>query len=61
MANGSDEVLNNLIRAFANEGDEVAFVYPSYSYYATLAEAEGARVKNFGLTDAWQLADSKRV
>src|SRR5512138_3734967 len=50
MANGSDEVLNNLIRAFAAEGEEIAYVHPSYSYYATLAEVQGARVRTFGLT-----------
>ena len=50
MANGSDEVLNNLIRAFAGEGEEIAYVHPSYSYYATLAEIQGARVRTFGLT-----------
>lgn len=49
MANGSDEVLNNLIRAFASEGEEIAYIHPSYSYYATLAEVQGARVKTFGL------------
>jgi len=42
MANGSDEVLNNLIRAFAAEGEEVGYVNPSYSYYGTLAEVQGA-------------------
>lgn len=57
MANGSDEVLNNLIRAFAGEGEEIAFVHPSYSYYATLAEIQGARVRTFGLTDNWELVD----
>ena len=51
MANGSDEVLNNLIRAFAGEGEEIAFVHPSYSYYATLAQIQGARVRTFGLTE----------
>jgi len=51
MANGSDEVLNNLIRAFAAEGEEIAYVHPSYSYYATLAEIQGARVRTFGLTE----------
>ncbi len=29
MANGSDEVLNNLIRACADEGDEIGYVHPS--------------------------------
>ena len=57
MANGSDEVLNNLIRAFAGEGDEIGFVHPSYSYYATLAEIQGAKVRTFGLTDDLRVAD----
>jgi histidinol-phosphate aminotransferase len=57
MANGSDEVLNNLIRAFAGEGDEVGYVHPSYSYYATLAEIQGARVRTFGLTPDFRIAD----
>ncbi|WP_225073408.1 histidinol-phosphate transaminase [Desulfuromonas sp. CSMB_57] len=57
MANGSDEVLNNLIRAFAGEGEEIAYVHPSYSYYATLAEIQGARVRTFGLTDDFRIRD----
>jgi len=56
-ANGSDELLNNLIRAFAGEGEEVAYVHPSYSYYATLAEIQGANIRTFGLTDDFKLAD----
>jgi histidinol-phosphate aminotransferase len=57
MANGSDELLNNLIRAFASEGEEIAFIHPSYSYYATLAEIQGATVRTFGLTDDLLIAD----
>ncbi len=56
MANGSDEVLNNLIRAFADNGEEIAYVHPSYSYYATLAEIQGARCRTFGLTDDFRIA-----
>ena len=56
-ANGSDELLNNLIRAFAGEGEEVAYVHPSYSYYATLAEIQGAKIRTFGLTADFKLAD----
>jgi histidinol-phosphate aminotransferase len=56
MANGSDEVLNNLIRAFAGEGEEIGFVHPSYSYYATLAEVQGATVRTFGLTRDFRIA-----
>jgi histidinol-phosphate aminotransferase len=55
MANGSDEVLNNLIRAFAGEGEEIAYVHPSYSYYATLAEIQGAKIRKFGLTDDFRI------
>lgn len=57
MANGSDEVLNNLIRAFAAEGEEIGYVQPSYSYYATLAEIQGARVRTYGLTEDFRIAD----
>jgi histidinol-phosphate aminotransferase len=57
MANGSDELLNNLIRAFAGEGEEIGYVHPSYSYYATLAEIQGARVRTFGLTPDFRIAD----
>ncbi len=57
MANGSDELLNNLIRACAGEGEEVAYLHPSYSYYATLAGVQGARVKTFALTDKGEIKD----
>ena len=57
MANGSDELLNNLIRTFVGEGEELAFVQPSYSYYATLAEIQGATIPTFSLSEDWQLVD----
>ncbi len=57
MANGSDELLNNLIRAFADPGDEVAFVEPSYTYYSTLVEIQGATPRSFGLDANLNLAD----
>ena len=50
MANGSDEVLNNVIRACVSEGEEIGYIHPSYSYYETLAEIQGARVRTFTLT-----------
>ena len=59
MANGSDEVLNNLIRAFAGEGEEIGYVHPSYSYYSTLAEVQGATVRTFGLTEAFRIAGGR--
>jgi histidinol-phosphate aminotransferase len=56
-ANGSDELLNNLIRACAGEGEELGFVHPSYSYYATLAEIQGAKFRTFGLGDDLRIRD----
>ncbi|MFH1029225.1 MAG: histidinol-phosphate transaminase [Pseudomonadota bacterium] len=55
MANGSDEVLNNLIRACAGQGQDVGYVHPSYSYYATLAEIQGAAVCTYGLADDFRI------
>jgi len=55
MANGSDEVLNNLIRACAAEGEEIGYVYPSYSYYSTLAEIQGVVACTYGLTDDFRI------
>jgi len=56
-ANGSDELLNNLIRAFVGEGERLAFVHPSYSYYGTLAEIQGAEIDHFGLDEEFRLVD----
>ncbi len=55
MANGSDELLNNLIRACVGEGEEVAFLHPSYSYYATLVEVQGGIVRTFPLTEQGEI------
>jgi histidinol-phosphate aminotransferase len=55
MANGSDELLNNLIRACAGQGQEVGYVHPSYSYYSTLAEIQGAVVCTYGLSDDFRI------
>ena len=55
MANGSDELLNNLIRACAGEGEEIAYLHPSYSYYATLAEVQGAQIRTFALTESGEI------
>ena len=56
MANGSDELLNNLIRACAGEGEEIAYLHPSYSYYATLAEIQGATIRTFALGEDGRIA-----
>lgn len=48
-ANGSDEILNNLLRAFVEPGEVVGFLEPSYSYYATLAAIQGATCQGFAV------------
>ena len=40
--NGSDELLALLVRAFVEPGESIAYPYPSYVLYETLAEAQGA-------------------
>ena len=55
MANGSDELLNNLIRACVGEGEEIAYLHPSYSYYSTLAGIQGAQIKTFALQESGKI------
>jgi len=45
--NGSDELLAMLFRAFVAEGESIAYPYPTYVLYETLAHAQGARIISF--------------
>lgn len=40
--NGSDELLNIIIRSFAGEGDKIAYPHPTYGYYKPLIDIQGA-------------------
>jgi histidinol-phosphate aminotransferase len=42
--NGSDELLAVVTRAFVGPGDTVAYPYPTYLLYETMAEIQGARI-----------------
>ncbi len=42
--NGSDELLAMLFRAFVGEGETIAYPYPTYVLYETLAHAQGAKI-----------------
>lgn len=42
VGNGSDEILALLVRAVVDPGERVAFPDPSFSYYQTLAQIQGA-------------------
>jgi len=53
-ANGSDENLTILMRSFVDAGEQIAYPYPSYVLYETLAEIQGANVARLPLTPGWQ-------
>ena len=44
--NGSDELLAVLARAFIDPGDVVAYPYPTYVLYETMARIQGARIES---------------
>ncbi len=52
-ANGSDENLTILVRTFVDPGELIAFPYPSYILYETLADLQGARHERLPLNDDW--------
>ncbi|MCA9053168.1 MAG: histidinol-phosphate transaminase [Planctomycetaceae bacterium] len=52
-ANGSDENLTLLLRTFVDPGDLVAYPYPSYILYETLAEIQGAEHARLPLKSDW--------
>ena len=49
--NGSDEALECCFKIFINRGDKVAILFPSFSYYYTLAGIYGAKVKKIELRE----------
>lgn len=51
--NGSDEVLTILMRTFVDPGETVAFPYPSYILYETLAALQGATSNRLPLNKDW--------
>jgi histidinol-phosphate aminotransferase len=52
-ANGSDENLTLLLRSFVDAGDLVAYPYPSYILYETLADIQGAAHERLILNPDW--------
>jgi histidinol-phosphate aminotransferase len=53
--NGSDELLVMLLRACVETGESVAFPVPTYSLYAALALAHGARVETHPFAAGYSL------
>lgn len=62
-ANGSDENLTLLVRAFADPGDLITAPYPSYILYDTLAQIQAARYERLLLRPdwSWDLAACRRL
>jgi len=52
-ANGSDENLTIITRSFADGSDLIAFPYPSYILYETLADIQGTRHMRLPLEADW--------
>lgn len=52
-ANGSDENLTLIVRAFADPGDLICAPYPSYILYDTLAQIQDARYRRLLLRSDW--------
>lgn len=51
--NGSDEILTILTRSFAGPSDQIAYPYPSYILYETLADLQGVRHERLLLEPDW--------
>ncbi|MBR4597161.1 MAG: histidinol-phosphate transaminase [Opitutales bacterium] len=47
VGNGSDDILNLIMRAFGGEDLKVAAMSPSYSLYPVLAKMQGAQLEEF--------------
>lgn len=52
-ANGSDENLTILVRTFVEAGEQIAYPYPSYVLYETLADIQGAKCARIPLRSDW--------
>ncbi|MEE2657941.1 MAG: histidinol-phosphate transaminase [Candidatus Latescibacterota bacterium] len=51
VGNGSDELLNVLLRCYAGRGDAVVYPTPTYPYYAKLIALQDARPMEVALDD----------
>lgn len=53
--NGSDDILNIILRAYLDPGDVLAFPEPTYSLYRVLAAIHGAQVVPVPWAPGWRL------
>jgi histidinol-phosphate aminotransferase len=62
-ANGSDENLTVITRSFCDAAETIAYPYPSYVLYESLAQIQGCNVVRLNLNSDWQWnsADAARL
>lgn len=53
-ANGSDENLTIITRSFCDANETIAYPYPSYVLYESLAQIQGSHVVRLKLNSSWQ-------
>jgi len=53
IGNGSDELIQNLMQVFCNEGDTIAFPDPSFAMYSIIAKGMGLKVQTYPLNSKW--------
>lgn len=53
-ANGSDENLTIITRSFCDADQSIAYPYPSYVLYESLAQIQGSQVVRLRLNSQWQ-------
>jgi len=51
LGNGSDEIIELIVRAFVRPGQQVVFSNPTFIFYAKVAQAAGARIVEVLLRD----------
>lgn len=56
--NGSDDILTICTRAFVGQEQLIRLSYPSYIFYKTLAEIQGARAEEIHFQADWSLPDA---
>ena len=59
--NGSDELLNVIIRSFAGEGDKIAYPHPTYGYYKPLIDIQGAEAVPVEFSEDFSLPEGLAV
>lgn len=61
IGNGSDDILNLLVRAFGSHTDPTGFTYPSYSLYPVLVAIHDGRVETLEFDRSMKLPVDKIV